>query len=139
MTTDTPQKAAPAVMIVPTIGRIVEYVVPQWQAEEINRRRKDFAERRPWYAALRPGAQAHHGNEVREGDVFPAMIVRTWGDTPKASVNLQVFLDGTDTYWATSVSVGDKPGSYRWMAYQKGQAAKTEAVEAKLAQQEKQP
>lgn len=126
-----------APQIIPTIGRIVEYVLTNGQANQINSYRRDFALRAAWYSALRPGAQAHHGNAVHEGDVFPAMIVKTWGDTPEASVNLKVFLDGTDTYWATSVHVGDKPGDFRWMPFQKGQAAKTEAAEAKLAQQEK--
>ena len=37
---------------------------------------------------------------------------RCWGDTPEAAVNLKLFLDGSDDYWVTSVTVGDKPHSY---------------------------
>ena len=58
------------------------------------------------------------------------MIIVAWGDTPTAAVNLQVFLDGNDTFWATSKSVGEREGDYQWMPYQKGQTAKTEAMEA---------
>jgi hypothetical protein len=32
------------------------------------------------------------------GDIRPALIVRTWGDTSDARVNLQVFTDGTNDY-----------------------------------------
>jgi hypothetical protein len=56
------------------------------------------------------GHVAHVGNQVTAGDVYPAMIVRVWGDTPESAVNLQVHLDGNDTYWATSRVVGD----YAW-------------------------
>jgi hypothetical protein len=28
--------------------------------------------------------------------------------------NLKVFLDGEDCYWATSRSLGDKPGTWSW-------------------------
>lgn len=91
------------------------------------------------------GSSSASGNDVREGDTFPALIVRDngWGDEDYealrertamgkylpngvdpdtkeaialiadqlaahektrqvASVNLQVFLDGNDSYWATS-------------------------------------
>lgn len=118
--------------IVPTIGRIVLYKVPSWQVVEINQRRKDAYARAAWHSWKKTGAQVHAGNAVTEGQVFPAMIVAVWGTTPTCSVNLKVCLDGSDTYWVTSVSVGDKPGSYHWMEYQKGQAAKTEAAEKAL-------
>src|SRR5437899_5120179 len=39
-------------------------------------------------------------NPIQIGDRYPAMVVRVWQGT---SVNLKVMLDGTDTYWATSV------------------------------------
>jgi len=51
-----------------------------------------------------------HGNRPRGGDVYPAMIVRVWNET---NVNLQVFIDGPSTLWATSRVQGDTPG--RWM------------------------
>jgi len=50
-------------------------------------------------------------NAVQPGDVYPAMIVRTWGDTAASSVQLQVFIDGNFTIWATSVCVAEhSPG-----------------------------
>lgn len=126
------QGKAPEPQIVPTIGRIVEYKLTGWQADDINQRREDYRERAAWHSAIRSGAQLHAGNEVYAGEKYPAMIVKTWGDEPTSAVNLQVFLDGTDTYWATSVSVGEKEGDYQWMAYQKGQAAKAEALEKQI-------
>lgn len=69
------------------------------------------------------GAQAHIGNTVREGQTFPGVVVEDWsrpgetndparGDIPCVA-NLQVWLDGTDTLWVTSVEEGDGPGLYR--------------------------
>lgn len=99
---------------VPTIGRIVLYTLPNWQAEEINRRRKDASDKMDWHRALKSGAQVHVGNSVKDGQVVPAIIVAVWGNTPECAVNLKCLLDGTDDFWATSVSVGDKPGSFAW-------------------------
>jgi hypothetical protein len=102
----------------PTIGRIVHYTLTKDDAEEINRRRTDspaIISRMQLSPPQWPaGAQAHIGNSVAEGDVYPAIIVRTWGSTPESSCQLQVFLDGNDTYWATSRSVGTTPGTWAW-------------------------
>ena len=89
--------------MIPSIGRIVHYRLASWDVDAINRRRSDGEN------SIRPddGAQVHVGNRVSEGDVFPAVIVRCWGDTEGSMVNLQVFLDGNDTYWATSRDEGD--------------------------------
>ncbi len=56
------------------------------------------------------------GNTVELGDEFPAMIVRCWGKENTSSVNLRVFLDGNDTFWAMSKIQNDDgiPGSYRF-------------------------
>lgn len=102
--------------MIPTLGRIVLYTVPTWQVPEINARRQDARDRAAWHMALRSGAQVHAGNGVKEGDVFPAMIVAVWGKDATSAVNLKVFLDGTDVYWATSVSVGEGPGKFAWPA-----------------------
>jgi hypothetical protein len=73
-------------------------------AEQINRRRTtgreiaDRIEKQTWPL----GAQAHIGNVVKAGDVFPMIIVRVWGDSDVSCVQGQVFLDGNDCYWATS-------------------------------------
>lgn len=61
-------------------------------------------------------------------DHRPALIVRTWGDTPDALVNLQVFVDGSNDYyphqgpepltlWRTSVHydpTGTVANSWHW-------------------------
>jgi len=113
--------------IVPTIGRIVWYKMTNWEAEQINERRKHATSFMDWHRALKSGAQVHVGNKVNAGQLYPAMVVVCWGDTPTSAVNLQVFLDGNDTFWATSKSVGEKDGYYQWMPYQLGQAAKHQA------------
>lgn len=94
----------------PTIGRIVHFTVTEAQAEAINKRRQDFENYRRT-TGLDTGHVAHVGNPVRAGDVFPATVVRVW---PGDLVNLQVHLDGSDAYWATSVSEGDDPNSWSW-------------------------
>ena len=116
---------------IPSIGRIVHYRLSADDAAAINRRRttgKSISERmrlgvvgyhataeatddlRAWPA----GAQAHMGNAVAEGDTFPMLIVRVWGTTPESAVNGQVFLDGNDVLWATSVAAGDGPRKFSW-------------------------
>jgi hypothetical protein len=102
----------------PTIGRIVHYKLSDMDAEAINRRRTNSSAILSRMQADPPqwpeGAQAHMGNSVAAGDVYPAMIVRTWGNTAESAVQLQVFLDGTDAYWATSRTCGEEPGTYAW-------------------------
>ncbi|MGI5290898.1 hypothetical protein ACQEVF_47350 [Nonomuraea polychroma] len=102
---------------VPTIGRIVHYQLSDADADAINRRRDDYeAFQRGRNPALpgqlgASGHIAHIGNRVMTGDTFPAMIVRTFGSS---YANLQVQLDGNDTYWATSRAEGDQPGTWTW-------------------------
>ncbi len=85
----------------PSIGRIVHYKITAQDAVQANKRR----------AALETtGPAAHIGNELRAGEVYPAMMVRVWG--PGSLVQLQVFLDGNDTLWATSVPVASDHGSH---------------------------
>lgn len=113
---------------VPSIGRIVHYQISAQDAEEITRRRttgKSIAARMKQEVQLRDGtqpavfgwpagAQAHIGNDVKEGDMFPMLIVRVWGTDPTSCVNGQVFLDGNDVFWALSRSAGDRPGTFAW-------------------------
>jgi hypothetical protein len=118
--------------MIPTIGRTVFYRLSEQDAAEINRRRttgqsiaarmrvvtdfgKDGAEITAWPA----GAQAHIGNAVEAGHVFPMVIVKTWGSTEDSAVNGQVFLDGNDTFWATSRMRGDQDGHWQWPPLQK--------------------
>lgn len=90
-----------------TIGRIVHYTLTESDAEAINGRRTDAAGRRAQIRDERPGFQVHIGNQVEAGQTFPAIVVRTWTDD---LVNLQVFLDGNDTMWRTSVTQKPTPG-----------------------------
>lgn len=100
--------------MVPSKGRIVHYTLTETDAERITRRRTDgasIAERMgggTWPA----GAQAHIGNPVGAGDVFPMLIVRVWGSDASAAVNGKVELDGTDCLWVTSVVQGHEPGQW---------------------------
>lgn len=93
----------------PTIGRTVHYRASADDAVRINKRRKDAYKSGAY--AQEDGTIAHVGNDVAEGQVFPAVIVRVWN---VGSVNLQVLMDGNDVYWATSRSEGEDPGQWAW-------------------------
>lgn len=100
----------------PTIGRVVLYYLTADDALQINRRRTtghDIAERikknTPDSSAWPIGAQAHIGNEVKEGDIFPMMVTRVWSPT---CVNGHVLLDGNDCLWASSATEGT--GGHNW-------------------------
>lgn len=83
---------------IPTPGRIVLY---RLSADDALRIRTARADRTPAIFGS-GGTVAPVGNEVNAGDVYPAVLVRVWGDTPESHCNIQVLLDGPDTYWATS-------------------------------------
>lgn len=80
----------------PTIGRVVHYTLTDADAYLIQQRRTT------------DGTVA---NTTVEGQTYPATVVRTFGGE---AVNLQVHLDGPDTYWATSRTEGDGPGHWIW-------------------------
>ncbi|MFJ4739027.1 hypothetical protein [Streptomyces sp. NPDC088775] len=95
----------------PSLGRIVHYRLTQQDASDINRRRTDFEHSAN--SAEHTGFVGHHGNPAVEGQLCAAVIVRIFNpDSP--AVNLQVFLDGNDTLWATSRAEGDAPGQWAW-------------------------
>ena len=97
---------------IPSIGRIVHYRLSADDAAQIMRRRttgNSIADR-----MRLAGAQAYIGNDVEEGDTFPMLIVRVWGQSAESAVNGQVFLDGNDWFWATSRTVGDQSGTFSW-------------------------
>jgi hypothetical protein len=88
------------------------------------------------------GIATASGNDPHEGDVYPAIIVRDWADPDFESgrkrnekyrgegvpnevvdsrdyvdsmpVNLQVFLDGNDVFWATSRILGYSKGQWNY-------------------------
>jgi hypothetical protein len=100
--------------MIPTIGRIVHYCISSADAEQINRRRNDAHSKVAWHRENKTGSQVHVGNSVAEGDVFPMVITKVWGDTETSCVNGQVMLDGNDLFWATSVAVGVGPRTFAW-------------------------
>lgn len=101
---------------IPTVGRIVHYALSDDDAKRINKRREDahYTARANKLHPEETGHQIHTGNRAEGGDVYPMLIVRAWGTTPESSVNGQVFLDGNDTLWVTSVSVGEGQRRFQW-------------------------
>ncbi len=101
-----------------TEGRIVHYVLTDQDALEISRRRVFNVGHAPDWPR---GAQAHVGNPPQVGIHCPAIVVAVWPrefeDTP--GVNLQVFLDGNDVLWKTSVefkeAIENLPGTWHWI------------------------
>ena len=98
----------------PTICRIVRYRLTEHDAEQINRRRAHARAQMQTHVANQSGVMVHVGANVKEGDECPMIIVRVWGSTPESAVNGQVFLDGNDLFWATSVMAGEGPGTFSW-------------------------
>jgi hypothetical protein len=98
--------------MIPSVGRIVHLRLSEQCAVEINRRRVDA--QRSEVAATKSGAQVHVGNSASEGDVLPLLICKVWSAEPteQTAVNGQVFLDGNDVLWATSVAQGDASGQW---------------------------
>lgn len=86
--------------MIPSAGRIVHY---KMSAGDIANAVPDAS-----HSLNRPGV----------GAVLPAMIVRVWADEPTedTACNLQVFLDGDCSYWATSRKQGpvDDPEPGTW-------------------------
>ncbi|MFC3988708.1 hypothetical protein [Actinoplanes siamensis] len=83
-------------MPLPTVGRIVHYTLTQHDADAIQARRAEAVTT---------------ANMTGEGQTLPAVVVRTFGGD---AANLQVLLDGPDTYWATSRTEGEGPGHWAW-------------------------
>jgi hypothetical protein len=96
-------------------GRIVNFVISDIIAGEINRKRA---------ASLRSVVNVtiptHIGNLTKEGDIFPMMVIKVWNDF--GEINGQVFLDGNDTYWAQSIIYSHQdeplPGTWHWIEKQ---------------------
>ncbi|SBT64230.1 hypothetical protein GA0070622_1200 [Micromonospora sediminicola] len=84
--------------MLPTIGRIVLYTLSQFDVDAINFNRQNS-----------PSPNA--GNFANAGDTYPAVVVRVFGGD---AANLQVLLDGPDTYWATSRPQGEAGEQGRW-------------------------
>ena len=89
-------------------GRIVYFVFDAPCAEAVNRRRLREDDINPWPQA----AQRHIGSTVTEGDILPAMVTRVCDES--GICNLKVMLDGSDTFWATSVVFAEDKRSRSW-------------------------
>lgn len=90
----------------PSLGQIVLYKLTTADAENANRQRQ-----------ATPGSQNNSvfkGNTAHDGDVFP-MLVTAIFDPADTKVQGQVFLDGNDNLWATSVKQGNDLGQYQFM------------------------
>ena len=92
---------------------IVNYKLSAENAAQINRIRTNSASiaERIKEKIWPTGAQAHIGNEAKEGQILPMVVVGIWSDT---CINGQVFLDGNDTFWVTSALQGDNPGNWNY-------------------------
>lgn len=91
--------------MIPSPGRIVMYRLTVEDAVHVNRRRADAETKLEWHRENKTGAVVHCGNRANAGDVYPMIISRVWDDPPQphSVVQGQVFLDGNDTLWKTSV------------------------------------
>lgn len=102
--------------MIPSIGRTVHFKLADYDVKEIERRRADARASR--ISADKTGAQVHVGNPTSAGDVYPMLITRVWAPpeqvTETTAVQGQVFLDGNDVLWVTSVQQGD--GEHQWSA-----------------------
>jgi hypothetical protein len=100
------EMAAPALIQQPTIGRIVLYRLHEHDVRQIQRQRVNN--------------RGFSGGTVEEGEIFPAIVVKVWESSPTGSVNLQVLLNGNDTYWIPDAPasvpdhVGIEPGFWAW-------------------------
>jgi hypothetical protein len=113
-------------MPTPSIGRIVLYVLSKVDVEAIRFRRdhgsvlqQDVNSPKVGYVPKSyAGFQIHSGNPVEVGTVCPMVITSVWGSGAGETVNGQVFLDGTDSYWATSRACDPEkaPGTWHWPA-----------------------
>lgn len=97
-----PASAAPVTSPLPSLGRIVHYVLNADDVAAIDR-----------HMPIVVDGQRQERNPVNAGELYPAMVVKVFG---QPYTNLQVFLDGAVTYWACSRVEGDQPGTWSWPA-----------------------
>jgi len=112
-----PHNIRRSTMTAPTIGRIVIFTIGAHDALAINKRRKDAESHRIEHIDASSGVIIHVGNAVAAGDTFPMLIVRVWSPE-STTVQGQVFLDGNDTFWASSACQGEdtEPHTWHWPA-----------------------
>lgn len=98
------------------LGDVVHYSLKADDAAAINRRRTDGASigDRLFKGMWHPGAQAHIGEPVAEGDTVPMTVTKIEPQVGSFECLLsgQCTLNGTDSYWVRKATPGDGPG--RW-------------------------
>jgi hypothetical protein len=98
------------------LGDVVHYTLKGDDATAINRRRTDGASigDRLFKGMWHPGAQAHIGEPVSEGDRVPMTVTKIEPafESPELHLSGQCALNGTDSYWVRRAAPGDGPG--RW-------------------------
>jgi len=116
-----------------TIGRTVLYKLTEADVAQIMRRRTtgtaiaDRIKEEKWPL----GAQAHIGNPHQAGQVLPMVVCVVWPNEYGPNydgVNGQVFLDGNDALWVTSIKEGSENGQWAWPVREEKSATKQEGV-----------
>lgn len=90
-TNSDPTTAPPQI---PSINRVVQYCMSEADVDRAKRELK---------------RDGRHGNEPRVGELYPAMIVKVFGDTPGAAFTVQVLLDANFSLWVTSTNITAAP------------------------------
>jgi len=116
-----------------SIGRLLHYRLTEADVEQLARRRttgSEIAERiksDKWPL----GAQAHIGNPHHVGQVLPLVVCVVWPNEYGPNyhgVNGQVFLDGNDALWVTSIKEGTDNGTWSWPKKEEARPETAEAV-----------
>lgn len=100
----------------PSLGRIVHYRLTEQDVQLIEAGRRTGTPARTLDDPDEGIMLVQFGNPVREGDVYPLVVVRAVGNEQEnnACINGKVLLDGTDTLWVTSRTQGDGTGNWFW-------------------------
>lgn len=84
------------------LGTFVDYELTSSDVTQIMRRRNDAKTSIKDNTVGNTGFVLHFGNDVSEGEVYPLLVTKIWDN---GLVNGQVFLDGNDCLWVTSVKI----------------------------------
>jgi hypothetical protein len=95
---------------VPRLGQDLLYCLTKLDADQIT----DSRQRAAQAGVEWPHQITSTGADVAEGDLYPAKVVRLLSLDPEDGLNLQVFLDGTDTHWVQMAAEGIGPGTWCW-------------------------
>ena len=79
-----------------TVGRMLHYVVSEFDAAQIKQQRNDRAPEN------KDGTWNPMGNSVDAGQHLASVVVYVW-NKDSGMVNLKCLLDGYDDFWATNI------------------------------------